>query len=109
MMRYEKQAGLVVTVPKLMVKLAPTERDAIRDNVGSVAVEVLHVTLKAEPRLASLITMMVLFAVTLVVLTTQVPVEAVVAQEKNPAGAEEHATSEGFAALPTAAQVVAVA
>jgi hypothetical protein len=52
--------------------------------------------------------MMTLLAVTAVVLTTQVPVEAFVAQENEPDDAAPQAATEGFAALPAAAQLVVV-
>jgi hypothetical protein len=49
-----------------------------------------------------------LFAVTAVVFTVQVPVEAFVAQENEPDGAAEHVTTEGFAPVPVPAQFVKV-
>ena len=49
-----------------------------------------------------------LFAVTAVVSTTQVPVEALVAQEKKPTGAAEQEATEGLAAVPAAAHFVVV-
>lgn len=42
-------------------------------------------------------------------LTTQVPVEAFVAHENEPDGAAEHATRDGLAPEPAAAQLVVVA
>lgn len=52
--------------------------------------------------------MILLLAVTAVVLTVQVPVEAEVEQENAPDGAAEQETTEGLAAVPTPEQFVVV-
>lgn len=88
-----------------MVKLVPVEIDARRGAVGTSAV-VLHVTLRRVPAAAVGVITMSLLAVTAVVLTTQVPALAFVAQEKAPVTAAPQATSDGLAALPAAEQLV---
>ena len=91
----------------LIVKLTPVDFDATMLAGGTVG-DVLQVTLKRVPSLTVGTTKISLLAVTAVVLITHVPVLAVVAQENAPAAAAAHATSEGFAPVPTAAQFVAV-
>ena len=48
-MKYEKHAGLVVTVPRLIVKLVAATDDASMRDVGITVVPVLHVTPNAVP------------------------------------------------------------
>ena len=86
-----------------MVKLTPADFEA-RVITGGEVGPVLQVTLNSVPSAALGVITISIEAVTAVVLITQVPVEALVAQEKIPAAAEPHATSDGLAALPTAAQ-----
>jgi hypothetical protein len=72
-----------------------------------VSAVVLQVTESSVPAAALGCTKMALFAVTAVVDTTQVAADALVAQENDPAGAAEQATSDGLAPVPTAAHFVA--
>lgn len=90
-------------VGMLIVKLVPADFDAKMIAGGTVGA-VLQVTLSLVPSSATGVTIISLFAVTAVVLITQVPVEAFVAQENAPAGADPQATRDGLAAVPTAAQ-----
>lgn len=89
------------------MKLAPVEIEARRGAVGTSAV-VLQVTLRRAPAAAVGVIWMLLFAVTAVVLTWQVPPDALVEQANAPAEAEEQVATEGFAAVPDPAQFVAV-
>lgn len=89
-----------------MVKLVPALFEARRGVVRPVSAVVLQVTERFDPSAALGCTKMRLFAVTAVVSTTQVPVEALVAQLNEPEGAAEQETTEGFAAVPAAAQLV---
>lgn len=100
----------MVTVPKLIVKLAPATEEAKRREAGRTLVPVLQVTLRAVPVAAVSLsnTKISLFAVTAVVFTWQVPPVAFVAQEKCPAEADTQVATEGFAAVPTPAQFVVV-
>ncbi len=52
--------------------------------------------------------MILLFAVTAVSLTVQVPADALVEHEIDPAPADPHETTLGFAAVPFAPQLVVV-
>lgn len=92
----------------MIVKLVDALLLAMRGASKPVSAVVLHVTERLDPSAALGWTKIRLFAVTAVVLITHVPVEALVAQEKEPAGAAEHATKEGLAPLPAAAQFVLV-
>ena len=107
-MKKLKHSGLVVMVPRLIVKLVAAVT-AVTTGITVLTV-VLQVTLRRVPVVASVrcVTKISLLAVTALVLTTQVPVEAAVAQENDPAGAEVQEATEGFAAVPTAAQFVFV-
>jgi hypothetical protein len=69
---------------------------------------VLQVTPRRVPAEAVGEIWMSLLVVTDVVETTQVPVEALVAQENAPADAEAQATNDGLAADPAAEQLVLV-
>ena len=97
-------------VPKFIVKLVAATEDASKRVAGLTVVLVLQVTPKRVPvTVVSLSnTKISLFAVTAVVFTVHVPVEAFVAQENCPAGAAAQDATEGLAAVPTAAQFVAV-
>ena len=88
-----------------MVKLAPADLAPSKGAVAGRTLFVLQVTLSSVPRESSSCTKIWLAALTLVVLTWHVPVEAFVAQEKAPAAAVLHVTTEGFAAVPTPAQL----
>jgi hypothetical protein len=91
------------------VKLVAADIEAsVGAAAGSVAA-VLQVTLKRVPTASFCWTMISLLAGTAVVLMTQVPVEAVVEHENDPDIAEPHATRDGLAPDPTAAQLVAEA
>ena len=92
----------------MIVKLVPALMLASLGAVSPVSAVVLQVTESLDPAAALGWMRMSLFAVTAVVLTTHVAVDALVAQEKAPAAAAEHATREGLAALPAAEQFVAV-
>lgn len=76
---------------------------------GGAVGAVLQVTLRRVPSSATATTIISEFAVTAVVLIVQVPAEAFVAHEKAPAAAAVQATIEGLAAVPTTAQLLAVA
>lgn len=93
-------------VPRLIVKLVAAVTAVISGN--TVLRVVLHVTLRRVPVVVSERCVMKIseLAVTAVVLTTQVPVDAFVAQENDPAGAAVQDATDGFAAVPTAAQFV---
>src|SRR5882724_11627951 len=108
MMKYEKQAGFVVTVPRLIVKLVPATRALSRRDAGSTFVPVLQVTPRRVPSVSSSCTKIWLIVVTAVVLTVHVAPVALVAQEKEPAGAAGQDATLGLAAVPTAAQIVVV-
>ena len=95
-------------VPSVIVKLVAALRAETRGAVKPVSAVVLQVTERREPRLESGWTKILLFAVTALVFTVQVPVEALVAQENAPEGAAEHDATDGFAAEPAAEQFVAV-
>ena len=73
--------------------------------VRPVSAVVLQVTARLAPSADVGMMKMRLFAVTAVVFTTHVAVEAFVAHEKAPEDAAAHATSDGLAALPAAAQL----
>lgn len=107
-MMYSKHPGFVVTVPRLIVKLTPADFDARTGAVAERTLPVLQVTLSGVPSAAFCVMPISLFAVTAVVSTTQVPVLAFVAHENIPAAADVHDTTDGFAAVPVAAQFVPV-
>jgi hypothetical protein len=92
------------------VKLVAATDDARSLEVGKTLVPVLHVTPSAVPVTAVSLskTKISLLAVTAVVFTVQVAPVALVAQEKCPATAEAHDATDGLAAVPAAAQLVAV-
>ena len=92
-----------------MVKLVPALLLASLGAVRPVSAVVLHVTERFAPSAELGCTKIRELAVTAVVLTTHVPVEALAAQENEPEGAAEQATKDGFAADPAAAQLVVVA
>jgi len=100
---------LVVNVPRFIVKLVAATTAEISGS--AVVIPVLHVTLRRVPVVVSFLpTIKIsLLAVTAVVFTVQVPVLALVAHENDPAAAAVHEATEGFAAVPTAAQFVPVA
>ena len=100
--------GLVVTVPRLIVKLTPFEIAEIRGPVGVSAV-VLQVTLRRAPAEAVCVISMSLLVCAAEVLTVQVAPEAFVAQENAPDEAEEHVATDGLADVPTPEQFVALA
>ena len=89
----------------MIVKLVPATDEAKRREVGSTSVPVLQVTPNAVPVTAVSLscTKIRLWAVTAVVLMTQVAPVAFVAQENCPVLAAAQATSDGLAADPTAA------
>lgn len=94
-----------MNVPRLIVKLvAATTADI---SGIAVVIPVLQVTPSLVPVVVSLRPVMKisLLAVTAVVLTVHVPVEALVAQENDPAEAAEHEATLGLAAVPVAAQL----
>ena len=97
-------------MPRLIVKLVDVTDDASKREVGNTFVDVLHVTPRAVPVAAVSLskTNISLLDVTRAVFTVQVPPLAFVAQEKCPAAAEPHEATDGFAAVPTAAQFVSV-
>jgi hypothetical protein len=109
-MKYEKQAGFVVTVPRLIVKLVAATDDASSLVDGLTVVLVLQVTLSAVPVTAVSLskTNISLLAVTAVVFTWQVAPVAFVAHEKCPAADEPQEATDGLAAVPTPAQFVPV-
>src|SRR5579864_3370241 len=109
-MMYSKQAGFAVTVPRLIVKLVAATFAARIGAVAESTFPVLQITFNwlAPPSAASCVMVISLLAVTAVVLTVQVPVLAFVAQENIPAAAAEQEATEGLAAVPFAAQFVAV-
>lgn len=90
------------------MKLVPELRAETRGAVSPVSIAVLQVTESAVPRLSSGSIWITLLAVTAEVSTTQVPVEAFVAQENSPAAAALHDATDGLAADPAAAQCVVV-
>jgi len=90
------------------VKLVPAFFAAKRGAVKTLSAVVLQITFRRDPSAAVGVRKISLLAVTAVVLTTQVPVEAAGSQEKAPAGAEPQATNDGFAPVPAAAQLVAL-
>jgi len=96
-------------VPKLMVNDVAAVT-AVISGITVVSV-VLHVTLRRVPVVVSdrCVIKISLLDVTAVVLTTQVPPEALVAQENDPAGAAAQEATEGLAAVPAAAQFVPLA
>jgi hypothetical protein len=86
----------------LIVKLVAAVTAVIS---GMAVVRVaLHVTPRRVPVVVSLrwVMKISLLAVTAVVLTTHVPVEALVAQENDPAALDAQAAIDGLAADPTA-------
>ncbi len=91
------------------MKLVPAATAEISGK--AVVIPVLHVTPNRVPVVVSLrpVTNISLLAVTAVVLTVQVPVDALVAQEKEPTIALVQEATLGFADVPTAAQLVVVA
>lgn len=91
-----------------MVKLVPALLAETRGAVRPVSAVVLQVTDRSVPNDESGCTRIVLPAATAVVLIVQVPVEALVAQENDPDEAALHDATEGFAAEPAAAHLVAV-
>ncbi len=97
-----------MNVPNVMVKLVAALRADRRGATKPVSAVVLHVTESFVLNVESGCTKIVLLAVTAVVLTVHVPVEAFVAQEKEPVGAAEQVATDGFAAVPAPAQFVAV-
>lgn len=96
-------------VPKLMVKLVAAVT-AVISGITVVKV-VLQVTPRRVPVVVSERCVMNIceFAVTAVVLTVQVPPEALVAHENEPAGAPVQEATLGLAAVPTAEQLMPVA
>ena len=92
-----------------MVKLVAALRLETLGAVNPVSAVVLQVTLNRVPNEESGWTKMVLFAVTAVVFTVQVPAEALVAQENDPVGAPEQEATEGLAPVPLPAHRVVVA
>lgn len=87
------------------VKLTPVD---LAETNGAVEARIVALQVTESRVLSEVVccTNTWLLAVMAVVLTTQVPVEALVAHEKAPAGAAVHATADGFAAVPAAAQFV---
>ncbi len=85
---------------------------AVNQIVGIDVGEVLQVTPRSCPvpgfASATSVTKISLLAVTAVVLTLHVVPEALVAQENIPALDAPQATSDGLAAVPTAAQLLVV-
>ena len=98
-----------MNVPKLMVKLVAATTAEISGR--AVVIPVLQVTPRRVPVVVSLRPSMKisLLAVTADVLTTHVPVEALVAHENEPAIDAEQETTLGLAAVPTAPQFEPVA
>ena len=93
-----------------MVKLVAATLAARIGALVLSTLPVLQVTFNwlAPPSAASCVINISLLAVTAVVLTWQVPVEAFVAQENIPAAAATQLTTEGLAAVPLAAHFVPV-
>ena len=94
----------MVKVPKLITKF-PTACDSSRGAVSPVSATALHV----RPALAAVGWMKIAeFTVTAELVTWQVPAEAEAEQENAPADAVTHAATDGFAAVPAAAQIASV-
>ncbi len=98
----------MANVPRVIVKLVAAALADTRGAVRPVSAVVLQVTDNSVPRLESGWTKIALEAVTAVVVTVHVPVEALVAQLNEPDGAAEQAATLGLAAVPAAAHLVVV-
>lgn len=98
----------MLNVPSWNVKLVAAVTAVICGEVLLVSLVVLQVTLSVVPVVVSVRCerKISLLAVTAVVFTVHVPVEALVEQATEPAGAAVHDATEGFAAVPVAAQLV---
>lgn len=105
-MEYSKQAPFVTTVGILIVNDVPA---TLADRIGAVpnVIAVLHVCDNSVPSAVLGVMNTLLLAVTAVVLIVQVPAEAATSQKTAPADAAPQDTTEGFAAVPDAAQLAA--
>ena len=92
-----------------MLIVNPVAAVLVATSIPGVTVgAVLQVTLSLVPSSATSCTKISEFAVTAVVLMVQVAADAATSHENAPAEAAAHDTTEGLAAVPTAAQLAAV-